>query len=46
MLSPFNFTGQRLDAQTGLLYYNARYYDASSSGRFYQCGYVEPMRLV
>ncbi len=27
--TPHNFTGQRLDSQTGLLYYNARYYDAA-----------------
>ncbi|GCE23166.1 RHS repeat-associated core domain-containing protein [Dictyobacter kobayashii] len=40
MLSPFNFTGQRLDTQTGLLYYNARYYDASS-GRFTSADTVE-----
>jgi hypothetical protein len=26
MPSTYNFTGQRLDSQTGLLYYNARYY--------------------
>ena len=29
----YNFTGQRLDSQTGLLYYNFRYYDPVS-GRF------------
>lgn len=29
----YNFTGQRLDSQTGLLYYNFRYYDPLS-GRF------------
>ncbi|WP_161977876.1 RHS repeat-associated core domain-containing protein [Dictyobacter kobayashii] len=40
MLSPFNFTGQRLDTQTGLLYYNARYYDANS-GRFTSADTVE-----
>ena len=33
MPTAYNFTGQRLDALTGLLYYNARYYDAVS-GRF------------
>ncbi len=33
MPTTFNFTGQRLDSQTGLLYYNFRYYDALS-GRF------------
>lgn len=40
MLSPFNFTGQRLDTQTGLLYYNSRYYD-SLSGRFISADSVE-----
>ncbi|WP_161977886.1 RHS repeat-associated core domain-containing protein [Dictyobacter kobayashii] len=40
MLSPFNFTGQRLDTQTGLLYYGARYYDATS-GRFISADTVE-----
>ncbi|GCE23123.1 RHS repeat-associated core domain-containing protein [Dictyobacter kobayashii] len=40
MLSPFNFTGQRLDTQTGLLYYNARYYDANSR-RFTSADTVE-----
>ncbi|GCE23152.1 RHS repeat-associated core domain-containing protein [Dictyobacter kobayashii] len=40
MLSPFNFTGQRLDTQTGLLYYNARYFDVSS-GRFTSADTVE-----
>jgi RHS repeat-associated protein len=33
MPTTYNFTGQRLDSQTGLLYYNARYYDPVS-GRF------------
>lgn len=33
MPTAYNFTGQRLDSQTGLLYYNARYYDPVS-GRF------------
>ncbi len=33
MPTAHNFTGQRLDSQTGLLYYNARYYDPVS-GRF------------
>jgi RHS repeat-associated protein len=33
MPTAYNFTGQRLDAVTGLLYYNARYYDPVS-GRF------------
>ncbi|WP_126556624.1 RHS repeat-associated core domain-containing protein [Dictyobacter kobayashii] len=40
MLSPFNFTGQRLDTQTGLLYYGARYYD-TQSGRFISADTVE-----
>ena len=30
MPTDYNFTGQRLDTQTGLLYYNARYYDPVS----------------
>jgi RHS repeat-associated protein len=33
MPTTYNFTGQRLDSQTGLLYYNFRYYDPLS-GRF------------
>ncbi len=33
MPTPSNFTGQRLDTQIGLLYYNSRYYDPVS-GRF------------
>jgi RHS repeat-associated protein len=33
MPTTYNFTGQRLDSQTGLLYYNFRYYDPMS-GRF------------
>ncbi|GCF10715.1 RHS repeat-associated core domain-containing protein [Dictyobacter arantiisoli] len=36
----YNFTGQRLDSQTGLLYYNARYYDPIS-GRFISVDGVE-----
>jgi RHS repeat-associated protein len=36
----YNFTGQRLDAQTGLLYYHARYYDAVS-GNFLSADSVE-----
>ena len=32
---PFRFTGRRLDAQTGLYYYRARYYDPDT-GRFLQ----------
>jgi RHS repeat-associated protein len=31
--NPWTFTGRRLDAETGLMYYRARYYDASL-GRF------------
>ena len=33
MPTAYNFTGQRFDSQTGLFYYNARYYDPVS-GRF------------
>jgi len=33
MPTTYNFTGQRLDSETGLLYYNFRYYDPVS-GRF------------
>ncbi|GER89996.1 hypothetical protein KDW_41580 [Dictyobacter vulcani] len=33
MTTPYNYTGQRFDMTSGLLYYNARYYDATS-GRF------------
>jgi len=33
MPTTYNFTGQRLDSQTGLLYYNFRYYDPFS-GQF------------
>lgn len=32
MPTAYNFTGQRLDTQTGLLYYGARYYDPTSAG--------------
>ncbi len=35
MPTDYNFTGQRLDRETGLLYYGARYYDPLS-GRFTQ----------
>ncbi len=35
MPTTYNFTGQRLDSETGLLYYGARYYDPVS-GRFTQ----------
>src|SRR5258708_24954841 len=40
MPTTYNFTGQRLDSQTGLLYYNSRYYDPVS-GRFVQADMVE-----
>jgi RHS repeat-associated protein len=33
MPTTYNFTGQRLDSVTGLLYFNFRYYDPES-GRF------------
>jgi RHS repeat-associated protein len=45
--NPYMFTGQRLDAETGLLYYKNRYYSASL-GRFLQrdpLGYVDSMNL-
>jgi RHS repeat-associated protein len=37
----FNFTGQRLDISTGLLYYGARYYDPAL-GRFISADTVVP----
>ncbi|WP_269822513.1 RHS repeat-associated core domain-containing protein [Dictyobacter vulcani] len=40
MTTPYNYTGQRLDTTSGLLYYNARYYDATS-GRFTSADTVE-----
>jgi len=40
MPTTYNFTGQRLDSQTGLLYYNSRYYDPLS-GRFIRTDTVQ-----
>ncbi len=40
MPTTYNFTGQRLDSQTGLLYYNSRYYDPVSE-RFMRADMVE-----
>lgn len=40
MPTTYNFTGQRLDSVTGLLYYNARYYDPFSA-RFTTADTVE-----
>jgi RHS repeat-associated protein len=40
MPTTYNFTGQRLDSQTGLLYYNSRYYDPIS-GRFVMADTVD-----
>lgn len=40
-VSPHKFTGKRLDASTGLYYFNARYYDAQL-GRFIQPDTIVP----
>ncbi|GER89979.1 hypothetical protein KDW_41410 [Dictyobacter vulcani] len=40
MTTPYNYTGQRRDSTSGLLYYGARYYDATS-GRFTSADTVE-----
>ncbi len=40
MPTTYNFTGQRLDSETGLLYYNFRYYDPLS-GRFARADTVQ-----
>jgi RHS repeat-associated protein len=45
--NPWTFTGRRLDAETGLMYYRARYYDAAL-GRFVgrdPLGYVDGLSV-
>ena len=45
--NPFRYTGRRLDTETGLYYYRARYYSASL-GRFLQpdpAGFVDGLNL-
>jgi len=46
--NPYLFTGRRHDAETGLYYYRARYYD-TNIGRFLQAdpiGYMDGMNIV
>ena len=45
--NPYRYTGRRLDAETGLYYYRARYYSAAL-GRFLQAdpaGYIDGLNL-
>lgn len=45
--NPFRYTGRRFDAESGLYYYRARYYD-SELGRFLETdpvGYADQMKL-
>ena len=45
--NPYRYTGRRLDAETGLYYYRARYYSAGL-GRFLQAdpaGYIDGLNL-
>jgi RHS repeat-associated protein len=44
MPTTYNFTGQRLDSQTGLLYYTFRYYDPLS-GRFVRADTTQTLCL-